>query len=341
MAMNPVSRTYAASATGSQTPISVDWRDTPNGLSYEVVFNSGAAGSVTVDTTLDNVNDASLTPVWEASSAITSTTRGTVSSPVQFIRLTVGSLAGGTLTFKVLEGAPDGGGLSGGGGGGGTQDVNLIEVGGAAIALGQAAMAASLPVVIASNQSAVAVTSTQLPAALGQTTSSASLPVVFASDAGIIGVAYGGAQVSVTRPNDTTPYNANDVVGGVITFSSMGPSAGRVMLTSSQFQWDVTAIPSGATSFFLALYNVTPPSAYADNAAWDLPSGDRNAFLGIVQLGTPVDLGSTLYIEQNIINKQIKLAGTSLFAYCVTVGGYTPAAQTVQRFSLHTVGLGL
>lgn len=42
------------------------------------------------------------------------------------------------------------GGSSGGGGGG---DVNLVEVGGAAIDLGQEAMAASIPVVIASNQS--------------------------------------------------------------------------------------------------------------------------------------------------------------------------------------------
>jgi hypothetical protein len=62
------------------------------------------------------------------------------------------------------------------------ENVNLAEVGGAAIALGQAAMAASLPVVLASNQSAIPVSATQLPAALGQTTSAASLPVVPAND---------------------------------------------------------------------------------------------------------------------------------------------------------------
>lgn len=42
----------------------------------------------------------------------------------------------------------------------GTQDVNLIQVGGAAVALGQALSAASIPVVIASNQSAVPVSGT-------------------------------------------------------------------------------------------------------------------------------------------------------------------------------------
>lgn len=195
--------------------------------------------------------------------------------------------------------------------GGVAQDTNLTEVGGVAVSLGQKAMAASLPVVIASDQS------------------------------GIIGVAY-SAPLTITRPANTTPYTALDVVGGALTFPSMGPSAGRIMLTSTQLELDIAAIPTGMTSFFLALYNVTPPSALADNAPWDLPSGDRASFLGIVQLGTPVDLGSTLYIEQNIVNKQINLAGTSLFGYLVTQTGYTPAANSeVYVTTLHSVGLGL
>lgn len=55
--------------------------------------------------------------------------------------------------------------VAGGGGGGG--NVNLIQVGGSAIAIGQAAMAASLPVVIASNQSAIPVSSTPTPVTTG------------------------------------------------------------------------------------------------------------------------------------------------------------------------------
>jgi hypothetical protein len=87
---------------------------------------------------------------------------------------------------------------------------------------------------------------------------------------------------------------------------------------------------------------VTPPSALADNAPFDIPSGDRASFLGIVQLGTPVDYGSTLYVEQNVVNKQIKLAGTNLFGYLVTVAGYTPAANSeVYVPTLHSVGVGL
>lgn len=136
--------------------------------------------------------------------------------------------------------------------------------------------------------------------------------------------------VTVTRPANTTAYTAGDVVGGVMTFTSMGPSAGHVMFTSVDMAYNVAAIPSGMTSFRLYLYNVTPPSAYADNAAWDLPSGDRTAFVGYIDLGSPADLGSTLFCQVDGVNKQMKLgtAETSLYAYLVTNGGYTPAANS-------------
>lgn len=173
--MNPISVTYAASATGAQTAISVDWRDSPNGLAYEVSLDGAAVASVTIETTLDDLNSVlvSVTPIWTAiGSAITSDTRGVITGPIQFVRVNIGSLSGGTLTFKLLEGAPDGGGSSGGGGGGGdvviTDPVDafdhvqavLYDSAGNALtynANGQATMANSAPVVIASNQSSIPV----------------------------------------------------------------------------------------------------------------------------------------------------------------------------------------
>ena len=153
------------------------------------------------------------------------------------------------------------------------------------------------------------------------------------------------AAVTLTRTSDTNAYTANDVVGAAtgstaaLTFATMGPSAGRVMLTSCALEIDLAAIISGMTSFRLYLYNVTPPSALGDNAAFDLPSGDRASYLGYVDLGSPVDLGSTLYVEFNGINKQIKLAGTSIFAYLVTIGAYTPSSGDVFVITLHSVGV--
>jgi len=146
------------------------------------------------------------------------------------------------------------------------------------------------------------------------------------------------AKTSVTRPNNTTAYSAGAVVGGAFVLPGMGNGSGiRLMLTSAQFEWDISALPTGAGNFTLYLYNKTPPSGYADGAAWDLPAGDRPFFLGSIALGIPADLGSTLYIEQNVINKQIYLNAADIYAYCVTGSGYTPAASTVQTFTLHGI----
>lgn len=149
--------------------------------------------------------------------------------------------------------------------------------------------------------------------------------------AGVVLVSTGyRSAVVTTRPANTTAYTAGDVVGGVITFTNIGPSGGHIMLTSVDLRYDVAAIPSGMTSFRLQLYTATPPSALADNAAWDLPSGDRDAYIGFIDLGSPVDVGSTLFVQLDGLNKQVKLATgeTSLYAYQVTLAGYTPAANS-------------
>lgn len=153
--------------------------------------------------------------------------------------------------------------------------------------------------------------------------------------------------VSSTRPNDTAGYTARDVIGTATgstaawEFENLAPSGGgKVLITSARFRIDVSAAPSGMSSFFLALYSATPPSALGDNAAWDLPSGDRSVFLGKLALGAPQDEGSTLFVETDGINKQVTLTGTSLFAYLVTEGAYTPTAQSVKRIDLSAIFLG-
>lgn len=156
-----------------------------------------------------------------------------------------------------------------------------------------------------------------------------------------------GAAVSHTRPNDTAAYTAGDVIGATdtstaaaFTFANVaGAAGGDVLITSLSLEIDITSVPSGMTTFNLHLYNVTPPSAYVDNAAWDLASGDRASYLGLINLGTPVDLGSTLYVEQNGVNKQVTALSSSLFGYLVTVGGYTPTAQAVYKVTAHTIEL--
>lgn len=156
---------------------------------------------------------------------------------------------------------------------------------------------------------------------------------------------YGAAAV-LTRTADTNAYTANDVIGratgasAALQFDGFPPGS-HIMITSVRLEIDDTGVISGETSYRLYLYGLSPASALGDNAAFDLPAGDRADFRGYVDLGTPVDLGSTLYVETNIVNKEIGLTAgqTSIYGYLVTNGGYTPSASRVYKITLQAVVL--
>jgi hypothetical protein len=150
------------------------------------------------------------------------------------------------------------------------------------------------------------------------------------------------AQTVTTRPANTTPaYDANDVVGAtaaVWKFNNIGPAGGRVGLVGWSLRDDVSAVPAGMTSFRLHLYDRTPASALADKAAFDLVSTDLG-YQGYIDLGSPADLGSSLYVQNDQQWKAIQLrAGCSdLWGYLVTAGTYTPASAEVLTIALHSL----
>ena len=164
-----------------------------------------------------------------------------------------------------------------------------------------------------------------------------------AGNIAVAGVSFGfTASVTFTRPADINAYTANDVVGATaaaLEFTNSGASGGAIIINSAELEIDINAVPAGMTTHTLHLYGVTPPSALADSAAFDLPAGDRASYLGSLALGTPVDLGSTLYVRTNNIDAQFRLTGTSLFGYLVTVGGYTPASAVVSKITLHATAV--
>jgi hypothetical protein len=153
------------------------------------------------------------------------------------------------------------------------------------------------------------------------------------------------SSVTLTRTADVNAYLASDVVGAsvgasaALTFSTVGPSAGTIVIRSVELEIDDTAIISGETSYSLYLYSVTPPSALVDNAPFDFAVADRASFVGKINLGTPVDEGSTLYVRTDNLSVQLRLASTSLFAYLVTAGAYTPTSARVYKITLHAQGL--
>ena len=150
------------------------------------------------------------------------------------------------------------------------------------------------------------------------------------------------SQVSFTRPADTVAYTAGDVVGATaaaITFPDIGPEFGVVQITDADLRVDVASVPAGMTSFRLHLYNVTPPSALADNAVWDLPAGDRASYLGYIDHGSPVDVGASLFVQTAGTGiKTIQLKTSSLFGYLVTNGGFTPTSAAVKTIRLNSMG---
>jgi hypothetical protein len=147
------------------------------------------------------------------------------------------------------------------------------------------------------------------------------------------------AKVAVTRPDDTTPYAANDVVGtdpaSVIELTNIAPQGGgTVVLLYASLMINVGS--GGGGQMRLHLYS-SAPSAIADNAAFNLPSGDRAKYLGYITLGAPVDLGDTMFSEDDFLRKTITAASSSVWAIAETTGVFTPAAQAVRTWELRSV----
>lgn len=136
-------------------------------------------------------------------------------------------------------------------------------------------------------------------------------------------------EVGFTATATFTPAAASHVAGDCngaaaqFSFSPTTYSGAVVMITDAELEIDGGT--AEGTAWRLYLYNVTPPSATADDGAWDLPSGDRASFLGYIDLGTAVDLGSTQWVETHGINKMLKLSGTTVFGYLVNLTTLTPA----------------
>lgn len=149
------------------------------------------------------------------------------------------------------------------------------------------------------------------------------------------------SSLTITRPNDTAPYLANDVIGAstgasaAVEFAALAKAGSEFMITGLDFRVHAAALIGGEGAYRLHLYSVTPPSALGDNAAWDVPSGDRASFLGSLDITTPVDEGSTLAIKMREINAQVRMVGTGIFAYLTTTGPHTPTALRVYELALH------
>lgn len=182
-----------------------------------------------------------------------------------------------------------------------------------------------------------------------QVVGSAGSSVGVADDGGSLtvdGKAY-RTTVTITRPSNATAYTAGDVVGdtggsAIISLTAAGPTAGFVIIQSISLVFSDSTVPSGMGAFRLHLYSASP-TAIADNAAFDLLSGDRANYMGFIDLPTPSDFGSSLYTQTDYPGRLIKLgaASTTLFAELETRGAYTPVSASTVSIRVNLLEAGL
>lgn len=163
---------------------------------------------------------------------------------------------------------------------------------------------------------------------------------------GVAGTAF-RSTVTITRPSNTTAYTAGDVVGdtggsAILALSSIGPSGGYVLIQSAALIFSDSTVPSGMGAFRVHFYNASP-TAIADNAAFDLLSGDRSKYMGYIDLSAPQDLGSTIYTQLDYPGRLTKLAtdSSTLFAEIETRGAYTPISASTVELRVSTLEAGL
>lgn len=157
----------------------------------------------------------------------------------------------------------------------------------------------------------------------------------------------GNSQVSSTsaRPDNPDIYAIGDVCGTSpatnLTFSNVSNIAGSgFFITGVNLEIDVAAIPAGMGAFRLHLYNAAP-TAIADNTAFNLIAADRDKYLGYIDIVAAIDLGDTLWSQNDNLNFKGKLAAasTTLYGVLETRTAYTPTANAVKKVILKVVAI--
>lgn len=130
-------------------------------------------------------------------------------------------------------------------------DINLTQVGGAAIALGQALMAASLPVVIASNQSTLPISAASLPLPSGAATE-ATLAAMSAKLPATLGAHLIAASLAVNIASDqVVPVSASSLPlpSGAATEATLSALNAKVVVADTGNVTVVSsALPTGAAT---------------------------------------------------------------------------------------------
>lgn len=191
--------------------------------------------------------------------------------------------------------------------------------------LGQALSAASLPVTLASDQSALAVT-----------------PAATESHLGEVGGKLIFVTVEFTRPNDTTAYAANDVVSDNTVTTTVQAMANLARIASGTGYIVKARLSTDKKSVTprirVHLFSASDPTVSADNAQWQDKYADASKRLGYFDLPAMTtgadtsnsDMSRTFDLTLRI--PAISAANKSIYWVLETLDAFTPAA--LEKFTL-------
>ena len=186
------------------------------------------------------------------------------------------------------------------------------------VSLGQKAMAASMPVVIANNQSAVAVDAT------GQ-----------AGEAHVGEVGASSTQVDVTPTITAGAYSVGDVIGGIQTIADAARVAGKCTTLDTMVITDLAMQDADIKIWF---FNANPANGtYTDNGALDIHDTDLGFCIGVLYILSSDYDDATDNSVATLRNVGLKLtpAATSLFAIAEieTADTYTSTSDLTFKYS--------
>jgi len=129
-------------------------------------------------------------------------------------------------------------------------------------------------------------------------------------------------------------YSANDVIGGLMTFTLSNKNTGGRLGT-------IRIRDNDAVGPAMILYLFSDaPTAIADNAAFSLVDADSDKLIGIITAGTWDDL--TAFKQVRVVGKDdetsdyvdIRLDGGKLYVYAKVTGTPTMTTTTALRFDV-------
>lgn len=219
--------------------------------------------------------------------------------------------------------------------------MNLTEVGGAAIALGQTTMAASLPVTIASNQSAVPVSGTL---AVTQSTSPwivAGGGTAGSASTGVVSI-QGIASMTPVQVSQATAANLNATVVGAGTAGTANAGVVTVQGIASMTPLLVTSSSSTTTGTFqdgsIAGASLTTSFATVVTAGGVLKHVDmRNNTNGIVVVSLNSGSGTAYTLDPgDAVSLDLAINGSSIATSTTLQAKYSGSAPTTGNIRINS-----